>query len=143
MTAELLIETLKRSGARMTVNGDRLKIDAPQGLLTPELKEELVARKSELIHLLTSSTPGIRDGALVIPLDTSPKYRWWQGGQPIVETLADLSAPPEIWRQYAAFNEDLISEDHSRHCQGKVKTVGQIIYCLECRYFGLITEDIQ
>lgn len=54
-----LIEKLAASGIRLWAEGDRLKVDAPCGLLTPKLKDELSARKNELIVLLTSKTAAV------------------------------------------------------------------------------------
>lgn len=52
-------------------------------------------------------------GRLRIPLDADDKYRWWQGGQSVFETLLELGASdkeieahigpittPESWRQW-------------------------------------------
>ncbi len=34
--------------------------------------------------------------------------RWWAGGQSIAETLAELNAPPEVWRRYVAGYTDTV-----------------------------------
>lgn len=49
--AEILSD-LTRRGVRLAPNGDRLHVDAPKGLLTPELLDELRRHKAELLALL-------------------------------------------------------------------------------------------
>ena len=39
-------------------------------------------------------------GSLVIPYNAPLKYRWWQGGQSIMETLTELNAPQEVKDKY-------------------------------------------
>lgn len=50
-TFEFLIE-LKNQGIDVAMNGDRLKLQAPKGALTPHLKAELSQRKEEIIQFL-------------------------------------------------------------------------------------------
>ena len=53
MIAERLLTELESQGATLAVRGDRLRIQAPRGTVSPELLAELRAHKSELIDLLT------------------------------------------------------------------------------------------
>lgn len=53
MTAADLLESLTTRGIRVSRRGGDLHIDAPRGALTPELREELVAKKPELLALLS------------------------------------------------------------------------------------------
>jgi len=39
-------------------------------------------------------------GTLVISDDCDPRYRWWDGGIEVMETLWELAAPPEVVDQY-------------------------------------------
>ena len=41
MNAQLLMEKLLLSGVRLTTQGDRLRIDAPKGVLTTEIRQLL------------------------------------------------------------------------------------------------------
>jgi len=50
-TAELLTD-LQSRGVTITAEGDRLKIKAPKGTITPELRERLTASKSDIIAAL-------------------------------------------------------------------------------------------
>ena len=85
--------------------GGKLKVSPPPERLPGELVEELRHHKAEVLALLTQGqqrpylTP---TGELIIPCDCDPRYRWWAGGQSIAETLAELNAPPEMWRRYVA-----------------------------------------
>ena len=46
------------------------------------------------------SKPYIQNDGLVIPVNTPEKYRWWDGGQSITETLNELDAPHDVRRKY-------------------------------------------
>ena len=52
MTARALLEQLRDQGARVWAGANTLEIDAPVGLLGPELRAELKAVKGELLQLL-------------------------------------------------------------------------------------------
>jgi len=39
-------------------------------------------------------------GCLCIPWNSPKKYRWWQGGQSIMETLIELNASEEVKAKY-------------------------------------------
>jgi len=58
MSAPTVLLELKRMGVRLDVNGDRLRVDAPKGTLTPELLERVRACKPDLIRLVTDSDDG-------------------------------------------------------------------------------------
>jgi hypothetical protein len=55
-----LLSMLKRQGVVLTVDGDNLKVDAPQGVLHPEIIKQLRKAKTELLRRLTNS--GENDG---------------------------------------------------------------------------------
>jgi len=54
-------------------------------------KTEPAPEKLERPHL----TPG---GTLVIPMNSDPKYHWWNGGQSVAATRAEVMARPEAER---------------------------------------------
>jgi hypothetical protein len=68
MSALELLDTLSASGVRLWAEGGKLKLDAPRGAVTPELKERLAAHKPALLAALTAHTsedfdePGARPG---------------------------------------------------------------------------------
>jgi pyochelin synthetase len=49
---EDLLSDLTARGVRLQVNGDRLRVEAPTGVLTPEVRETLTEHKAELLQLL-------------------------------------------------------------------------------------------
>ena len=51
-TAETLIRNLTARGVRLSRNADRLRIEAPAGTVTPELKQVLAERKQDLLAAL-------------------------------------------------------------------------------------------
>lgn len=98
MSAELLTE-LESQGVKITAEGDRLKIKAPRGTLTQELRDRLAAEKREILyalqmparwHLMETAREATRD-TLCDPRDladfltrcndpgwTTPEAaRWW------------------------------------------------------------------
>jgi len=44
--------------------------------------------------------PYLINGELRIPMNSDPKYHWWNGGQDLKETLEELNAPPEVMKKY-------------------------------------------
>jgi hypothetical protein len=78
MTAlDVFLGELTTRGIRLSINGDRLRIKAPTGAVTPELRERLAAAKIELIAKLRAEAPAPEaplephpslDGMLSMPL---------------------------------------------------------------------------
>lgn len=60
MNSECLMAGIKTAGIVLSVREGRLIVDAPEGALTPELRQMLADHKSKLITIL--STPGSGDG---------------------------------------------------------------------------------
>jgi hypothetical protein len=52
VTAKALLEDLRGRGARITASGGRLRVDAPRGVLSRQLQEEIRGRKSEILRLI-------------------------------------------------------------------------------------------
>ncbi len=69
MTARELIAALQADGVRVTADGDRLTLDAPQGLFTPERLDQVRALKPELLALLAE--PGLHGAPEEPAEDTS------------------------------------------------------------------------
>lgn len=45
--------------------------------------------------------PYIKDGELVIPFDSDPRFHYWKKcGQSIFDTLRELKASDEVWKKY-------------------------------------------
>lgn len=57
-----LVEQLEHRGVVVTIDGDRLKIDAPKGCLTPEIRALISSNKSELLqHFRARQTNFVHD----------------------------------------------------------------------------------
>ena len=96
MTLMGLLIRLRAARVRLEPNGDRLRVEAPEGMLTPELRQAIREHKPELLALPQPYfAPG---GTLIDPCYAPPQYFW----QPLAETLAELGAPPEVWAHYTS-----------------------------------------
>lgn len=73
MSPKQLLEDLRCSGATVEVAGDRLRIDAPVGLVTVELVEQMRTHKLQLIELLRA-TPCV--GVLIEDLSPDWRVEW-------------------------------------------------------------------
>jgi hypothetical protein len=40
------------------------------------------------------------NGSIIIPFNYDQKYPFWNGGQPLSETLMELNAPEDIWSKH-------------------------------------------
>ncbi len=80
MTAVALLAELRERGATVAVVGDRLRIEAPRGVLTPELRTRLAAAKPELLalvepHLYRPGCPCVNCGPVDAALAAFPGAR--------------------------------------------------------------------
>lgn len=55
MITREFLRQLRMQGVRVWADGDRLRVDAPQSVLTPEVRTELAARKAEIRELLEAT----------------------------------------------------------------------------------------
>lgn len=78
MNLDLLVRTLAERGVRLSRAGDRLRIAAPPGRITAELKEALALHKAALLTLLDDGVPtlGPRDVGESAPLSFSQERMW-------------------------------------------------------------------
>ena len=102
MTSGETLAELERLGVVLEPNGDKLLYRAPQGALTPELREAITENKVEIISTLRR----LGDGQLP-PLDRSPKteqeLRRWM----------DHTADPEAfarWLEWAMNYADPVED---------------------------------
>jgi len=84
MTAAELAANLQNRGIRLSVAGGRLRVEAPEGALTPQDKQALAECKGELLATLTFDVR--RAGELLVLV--RERLRALLDGQPIPE--ADL-----------------------------------------------------
>ena len=82
---KLLVEflsDLRSAGITFTIDGERIVVNAPKGAITPTMRDELTARKQEILKFLSSSTgsPGVakQTSELVdLPLSRSQRRLWF------------------------------------------------------------------
>nr|2JUG_A Chain A, TubC protein [Archangium disciforme]2JUG_B Chain B, TubC protein [Archangium disciforme] len=55
-------------GVRLWVEGERLRFQAPPGVMTPELQSRLGGARHELIALLRQLQPSSQGGSLLAPV---------------------------------------------------------------------------
>ena len=81
-----LFSRLRTLGVNISLDGDALKVSAPKGAITAELRQEITARKPEMVLFLRtllrtarSSELSIarRDPASPIPLSSSQQRLWF------------------------------------------------------------------
>ncbi len=65
----------------------------PRTLLTEALREDLRASKAALVTAIHPHFDA--QGQLVIPHRSPEKFKFWAGGQSVIETLRELNATPE------------------------------------------------
>lgn len=57
MTTATLFAALRERGVNLAAIGGRLRVDAPRGVLTPELRATLSAHKAEMLAMLAPTPP--------------------------------------------------------------------------------------
>ncbi len=67
MTPADLIRDLTERGATLTPRGDRIVVDAPQGVVTPEIRARLAELKPELLRLLSRTDDALDAGSKAPP----------------------------------------------------------------------------
>lgn len=147
MTAQTLLETLSTRGVVLEAEAGRIHW---RGKITNGDKANIQAHKPELLSLLLRSQQLPKEikpyisvqGDLVIPSKSHPRYHHWRGGQPIVTTLAELNAPPEIWRKHAYEEASLLVTHHQR-CNGVlIAAAHEVTFCPECYRFTVTNEPM-
>jgi len=56
MTPEAIITELERLNVKITIAGDKLRLEAPAGVLTPSIKELITSNKAKIIEWLMNPT---------------------------------------------------------------------------------------
>jgi len=102
LTIPALLSAVSDLGIVVRPDASNLRLTGRTSNLTAELREELIAKKPEILALIAVPGPlPLIDakGNLRIPLNAPHRYRWWQGGQSIADTLRELGAPETVWRR--------------------------------------------
>ena len=68
MIVPTFLEELRRRDIRVWADGDQLRCNAPTGVLTPELRDQLRQRKSAIVEFLRSTEALARQERAIVPL---------------------------------------------------------------------------
>lgn len=68
MIVPALLEELRSRDIRVWADGDQLRCTAPAGVLTPELREQLRERKSDIVEFLRAAESRGRQARAIVPL---------------------------------------------------------------------------
>ena len=102
MTSSETLAELERLGVVLEPNGDKLRYRAPQGALTPELREAITENKAEIISTLRRLGDG-QAPPLDRPSKTEHELRRWM----------DHTADPEAfarWLEWAMNYTDPVED---------------------------------
>ena len=102
MTSSETLTELDRRGVVLEPNGDKLRYRAPQGALTPELREAITENKAEIISTLRRLGDG-QAPPLDRPPQTEQELRRWM----------DHTADPEAfarWLEWAMNYTDPVED---------------------------------
>lgn len=77
MTLDDLLADLTARGVLLTVDGDKLKVDAPAGALTPVLRAALSERKAELLAYLNRASAPAAPEVIRVPLSLECSPSEW------------------------------------------------------------------
>ncbi|HAZ44669.1 MAG TPA: non-ribosomal peptide synthetase [Cyanobacteria bacterium UBA11369] len=101
MDLHSLLTNLSDKGVKLSINGGLLDVDAPKGVLTPELRNSLVEHKAELLLLLQENNMSASSTSLpaIVPAPnlhyepfplTDMQYAFWVGRSGVLE-LGDVA----------------------------------------------------
>lgn len=68
MTVPALLEELRRRNVEVRADGDQLRCAAPVGVLTPDLRDQLRARKAEILSFLCAAGEIAHQQRAIVPL---------------------------------------------------------------------------
>ncbi|WP_375500591.1 hypothetical protein [uncultured Nostoc sp.] len=71
MNVSELLENLNHQGVQLWADNDKLKINSPKGLLTPEIRTELAERKTEILAFLQKTNDAASDSSTTKAQDLS------------------------------------------------------------------------
>jgi amino acid adenylation domain-containing protein len=124
---KLLIEflsDLRSAGVTLTIDGERIVVNAPKGAVTPAMRDELVARKQEILAFLSSSAISSdvaknTSELIDLPLSRSQRRLWFMSqlypenpvynivlGLEVIGAL-DLGALEKVFRTWLERHEAL------------------------------------
>lgn len=100
MSVGALLQELRRLDVNVWSDGDQLRCNAPAGVLTPALRDELRARKADIVAFLRSAEAAARQPRAIVPLQP-------RGGSPPVFAVGGHNGDVFCYRRLA----DQLGED--------------------------------
>jgi TubC N-terminal docking domain len=91
VSALALMRDLQAAGAVLEVRDGRLKVDAPAGLITPEIRDSLARHKPELLAMLAADPAEYENWA---PLEDAVAWVDREDVRLVVEDLGDQGMRP-------------------------------------------------
>ncbi|AUS99569.1 hypothetical protein CLI64_03735 [Nostoc sp. CENA543] len=94
MNLHTLLTDLSHRGVKLSANGNSLDIDAPKGVITPELRDSLAKHKAELLKLLQQNGTSTTSLPKIVPAPelryepfplTDMQYAFWVGRSGVLE----------------------------------------------------------
>ncbi|MCC5635072.1 amino acid adenylation domain-containing protein [Nostoc sp. CHAB 5844] len=94
MNLHSLLTDLSHRGVKLSANGNLLDIDAPKGVITPELRDSLAKYKAELLALLQRNSTSTTSLPTIVPAPelryepfplTDMQYAFWVGRSGVLE----------------------------------------------------------
>jgi len=92
MNLHSLLTNLTNKGVKLSTQGDSLEVDAPQGVLTEELRDSLLFHKTEILTLLQNTSPTSAPKVVPAPESryepfplTDMQHAFWVGRSGILE----------------------------------------------------------
>ena len=104
MTSKELLRDIAARGVILSANGDRLRIDAPEGVLTTELKAELSRHKRALLARLSVSEDP-KNHPTVTPADSR---EWIEERSAIMEADGGLTSEDADCKAFMAWFDTFI-----------------------------------
>lgn len=107
MNTEAIMERVRQLGVVISLSPpDTIRITGKESAVVT-IKPVIREHKGAILALLRREDGRGKEqpyidgsGLLRIPLDCKHRYKWWDGGQSILDTLLELKAPCEVIARY-------------------------------------------
>jgi hypothetical protein len=137
MTAEDLLDDLRKREVAVTIRGDHLRVEAPRGVLTEELRSALSEHKPALLRLLRSTpepqgglSEAEKEGIAAMSLDEF--FVDATGlGQPLIDLLDDETTCISPITGVYLFHGDQLMRDGRKVYLGKAYLVSRLQVLLQ------------
>jgi len=126
MTPSDLLLSLEEKGVSITISGERLKVDAPVGVLTPELRCVILNNKTSLMDLMSQRHNGLAQSPRATVISAPPTAADRARGDATLD--ADIARPIRLKRN-ATLGEPMANDlvivqlDRARQALAEAKTI--------------------